>query len=105
MRHTHIDSDSYFAPPLTHFLKSICTTEPQTLRTKVATDALDSIYHPKSYFTDLLAHGCISGMIPHLVYYHDTQVFYDKHYNEIETLREEVEEMTGTTILKTVTRI
>jgi hypothetical protein len=30
-----------------------------------------------------------------LIYYKDTHIFYDKHYDEIEELREEYEEMVG----------
>ncbi|WP_431306831.1 DUF7222 domain-containing protein [Chryseobacterium indicum] len=37
-------------------------------------------------------------MIKKLMYYHDTHSFYDKYYNEIEELREEYEQNTGTPI-------
>jgi hypothetical protein len=51
--------------------------------------------NPKVWFTDLLEHGCQSGMIGGLIYYYDTAKFYDKHYDEIEELREEYEEDFG----------
>ena len=41
-----------------------------------------------NFFNDLLSHGCISGMIPELVYYNDTHRFYDYYYHEIEEIRE-----------------
>lgn len=48
-----------------------------------------------SFFRELQTHGCISGMVPSLVYYFDTHAFFQKHYNEIEHLRQEIEEMFG----------
>ncbi len=52
-----------------------------------------------SFFNDLLSHGCISGMIPELVYYRDTHRFYDYYYHEIEEIREEYEEEMGQPIV------
>lgn len=52
----------------------------------------------ETFFKDLLQHGCVSGMIGTLIYYSDTHAFYDKYYDEIETLREELEEMMGTAL-------
>ena len=59
------------------------------LRYEVVKYALD--YHNtddeiKSFFSDLLNHGCVSGMINSLIYYSDTNKFYKKHENEIEEL-------------------
>lgn len=53
----------------------------------------------KTFFSDLLSHGCVSGMISSLVYYTDTHKFYDEYYNEIEELRKEMEECLGESIL------
>lgn len=44
------------------------------------------------FFEDLLQHGCISGMVTSLIYYCDTEAFFDKHYHEIMELKEEFEE-------------
>jgi len=49
----------------------------------------------KTFFDDLLQHGCASGMVSSLIYYADTHAFYERHYNEIEELREELEESLG----------
>lgn len=49
----------------------------------------------KSFFSDLSENGCVSGMINHLIYYFDTHKFYDKYYEEIETLRLNWEDDTG----------
>lgn len=39
------------------------------------------------FFSDLLNYGCVSGMVGSLIYYHDTHVFFDRHYAEIEEIR------------------
>lgn len=36
-----------------------------------------------SAMEDLMNYGCISGMIPNLIYYEDTANFYDKYKNNI----------------------
>ena len=57
----------------------------------VINEALD--YHtPKDFFTDLLQNGCQSWMVWSLIYYVDTHKFYDKHYDEIEDIRYELQE-------------
>jgi hypothetical protein len=50
---------------------------------------------PLIFIKDLLNNGCQSGMVTELVYYRDTQKFYNKFYNEIEELRREYEAGTG----------
>lgn len=55
---------------------------------------LDGYTKAEDYFQDL-SHGCSSGMIGELIYYKDTHAFYDKHYSDIEDLREEYKENTG----------
>lgn len=49
----------------------------------------------KSYFEDLHTSGCQGGFVGPLIYYTDTNKFYDEHYDEIEELREEWEESVG----------
>ena len=60
----------------------------------VAAEALD-YDEPELFFKDLLNHGCVSGMVWSLIYYTDTHAFFDKHYDEIEEIREEFEDGTG----------
>jgi hypothetical protein len=40
----------------------------------------------KGAYDDLATGGCISGMVSHLVYYHDTLRFYRRHKQEITAL-------------------
>lgn len=57
----------------------------------VAREALE--YHdPKAFFHDLAHHGCISGMVSSMIYYTDTHAFFDEHYEEIQSLKEQWEE-------------
>lgn len=60
----------------------------------MAREALDHD-QPLSFFQELLEHGCVSGMVNSLIYYHDTHAFFDQHYEEIEALREEFEHDQG----------
>jgi hypothetical protein len=53
----------------------------------VAWEALDTD-EPKTFFDDLLRHGCISGMASSMIYYRDTHAFFDRHYREIEDIRQ-----------------
>ena len=75
-------------------LQSIIANERNSLRAAVAEETLhyDRI---DSFFNDLFQHGCRSGMVSSLIYYTDTHKFFDIHYDEIETMRYELEEMFG----------
>lgn len=78
-------------------LKAIIHAAPQSLKAAVAREALD--YHNVSdFFTDLLSHGCQSGMVGSLIYYSDTHKFYDAHYHDIEELRYDLERSLGETL-------
>jgi len=52
----------------------------------------------KLWFNDLMQHGCQCGMVGELVYYTDTHKFYDKNYDDIEELRQDLEENIGETL-------
>jgi hypothetical protein len=52
----------------------------------VISDILDK-ENVVQYMKDVLHHGCVSGIVNGLIYYHDTHKFYDYHYEEIEELR------------------
>ncbi len=79
------------------FLQSIIEHQAGMIAAVVASDAFeesDSI----SYLSDVCQYGCISGLVSDLIYYTDTRAFFDKHYPEIEDIRIEYEEATGSTI-------
>ena len=84
------------------FLEQVIEDDPQGIRAEVAEFALlrqcegdDPEEAINGFFTDLFRCGCVSGMVGGLIYYHDTHAFFDRHYQEIEELREEYEEMCG----------
>lgn len=52
----------------------------------VISDILDK-ENVMQYMEDVLYHGCVSGVVGGLIYYHDTHKFYDDYYDEIEKLR------------------
>ena len=76
-------------------LQHIISTLPHSLEAEVSEEALSCGYDIATFFADLLQHGCQSGMVSQLIYYSDTHAFYDKHYDEIEELRYEIEESLG----------
>ena len=67
-------------------LQGIIAEAPGTLIAAVATEALDHD-DPATFLSDVLAHGCVSGVVGTLVYYRQTHAFYDQYYDEIEDLR------------------
>jgi len=75
-------------------LQNVIQQNPGTLRANVAEEAI-GYDEPKDFFADLLSHGCISGMVPSLIYYTDTHAFFDKHYDAIDDLRSEYEDNFG----------
>ena len=57
---------------------------------EVAREALEQDDY-EAFFSDLSRFGCITGMVGFLCWYSDTHAFFDRHYHEIEELREEME--------------
>lgn len=48
-----------------------------------------------SLLKDICIYGCKSGFVGTLIYYSDTEAFYDKHIQEIEKLKREYEREFG----------
>lgn len=59
-------------------------------------DHADTDGEARSFISDVLRYGCVSGTVGSLIYYVDTHRFYDRHYDDIETLRIDTEESLGT---------
>jgi hypothetical protein len=49
----------------------------------------------KHIFTDVLYHGCQSGMVGFLIWYSDTTAFYKRYIEEINTLLYNIQSSTG----------
>jgi hypothetical protein len=79
---------------LTLKLQEILQSKPHSLQAAVAREALNH-EDIQCFFSDLLQHGCISGMVGSLIYYHDTHKFFDTHYDEIEKLRLDYQDNIG----------
>lgn len=78
-------------------LENIIQEKPNSIEASVAQEALAYDNIP-NFFTDLLSHGCISGMISSLIYYCQTHAFFDLHSDQIDELRYDYEEETGSKI-------
>jgi hypothetical protein len=49
---------------------------------------------PENYIKQVIQHGCISGCVPSLIYYHDAQEFYIKYIEDIENIINDLENET-----------
>jgi hypothetical protein len=79
---------------LNKHLQKILDENPNTIKACVIQEAFD--YHnTKGFFEELSQYGCISGMVSSLVYYSDTEAFFDNYYHEIMELKEDYEESIG----------
>ncbi len=76
-------------------LEILSQSKENTIEKAVAIEALmhDDV---SAFFSDLFQYGCVSGMVNSLIYYVDTHTFFDTHYHQIENIRTEYEESTGT---------
>ena len=52
--------------------------------------AIDS--NLETVINEVLQYGCISGIVPSLIYYYQTEAFFDKHKNAINDLAHELSE-------------
>lgn len=75
-------------------LKSIIAENKESIRAIVAQDALDSD-DVENYLRDVCEYGCAAGTVNGLIYLSDTKEFFIKHLEEIEELREEMEDSMG----------
>lgn len=51
-------------------------------------ESTDNDAEARNLLHDITAHGCASGIVGDMIYYRDTYAFFDKHYDEIEELRD-----------------
>ena len=84
-------------------LKELRKKEDDKLKLHVINYFLDDVNNDedlKLYVEDLLSYGCRSGMVGHLIYYNDSEKFYEKYKNEINNLLHELLESTGISIIE-----
>lgn len=68
--------------------------------TEYILDKFDEYNDPKTIVTEVLEHGCVSGIVGSLIYYSDTTAFYDKNKEKINELLYDVMEECGIYDLK-----
>ena len=55
-------------------------------------DQIEDYDAPQDYFENVLTYGCVSGIVPALITYEDTENFFNRHVDEILDLLNEVKE-------------
>jgi len=77
-------------------LKRLIETMDSPLATDVIQDIIDTSKEDRiNYIDDVIHHGCSSGIATGLIYYSDTQKFFDKHSDEIFELLEDYKDSYG----------
>jgi hypothetical protein len=77
-------------------LQKIAESPQNSLEKEVALEALaNGEDNVTLFFENLMNHGCISGMVGSLIYYRDTEIFFDQYYEDIIWLKTEYEEAIG----------
>ena len=61
---------------------------------EIIMDQLDELTDDEilTTFNDILTYGCVSGAVSALITYNDTELFFDKHANEIFELVEDIKQ-------------
>lgn len=75
-------------------LEELLTTTDSQLKKEVINEILDQ-EDSIQFVKEVTQYGCASGIVSSLIYYQDTHTFYDTHYNEIEEIRNELQESVG----------
>lgn len=75
-------------PDFDAYLHNILKGPYISIEKEVAQMVLDS-WDSLLCIQDLLSYGCVSGMVPNLIYYSDTHRFFDRYYYKIEEIRSE----------------
>ena len=61
----------------------------------IALTHIDEYDDPTDYFTDIIEHGCINGIVPELIYTYQAAAFVRKHLEDIFDLYNELKEELG----------
>ena len=62
---------------------------------EIALNNIDDYDNGVDYFEDIINHGCASGIVSELIYYYQTEEFFNKHANEIFDLYNDLVEEFG----------
>ena len=50
---------------------------------EIALNNIDNYDNGVDYFEDIISHGCASGIVSELIYYYQTEKFFNTHMDEI----------------------
>ena len=96
----HDQSESKHPSEERAILEQIIESETGTIRARVAQEAVDYNHDdPTAMFLDLMCGGCQSGIVGSLIYYCDPHEFFDRYYEDIEIIREEIEDNLGEPVI------
>ena len=69
-------------------MKTTKTLKMETM--EILEGMIDNDYTIENAIYDILNHGCISGVVGDLIYYYQTEAFFDRHKKEINALTQEL---------------
>ena len=61
----------------------------------IALDHIEEYDNGEKYFEDILDHGCASGIVSELIYYYQTEEFFNNYSNEIFELYNDIKNEYG----------
>ena len=61
----------------------------------IALDHIDEYEDPTDYFRDIIEYGCVSGIVPELIYTYQAAAFVKEHLEDIFDLYNELKEELG----------
>ena len=72
-------------------MKNLLLNIKESYNSKLLDEAIDIVLDEaentnegiKEYLEDVMAHGCQTGFVRHLIYYKDTRAFFMRHFEEI----------------------
>lgn len=69
-------------------MKTTKTLKMETM--EILNNMIDDSYTMENAIYDILNHGCVSGVVNELIYYYQTEAFFDRHKKEINALAQEL---------------
>ena len=64
-----------------NYLESLllnCESELTKEVIEIVMDNIDNYENPINYFTEVMTYGCVSGIVTELIYYYQTEKFFDR---------------------------
>jgi hypothetical protein len=71
-------------------MKTTKTLKMETM--EILENMIENDYTMEQVISDILNHGCVSGIVGELMYYYQTKEFFNRHKEEINELAQELSE-------------